>query len=121
MEENLPLVRVRVTLEGERAPLEAKLEIDSGSTGAILFNTPFVKRHQLLATIPQAVPTNVGGVGGGAKTYRLRVFSDGSADAAFDESKVYGFDDRKYAGYFLGEDEYMPLNSMDQQDESDVV
>lgn len=51
---------------------------------------------------------------------RLRVFSDGSADAAFNESKVYGFDDRKYAGYFLGEDEYMPFDSMDEQDEEDI-
>ncbi len=51
---------------------------------------------------------------------RLRVFSDGSADAAFDESKVYGFDDRKYAGYFLGEDEYIPIDSMYEQDEADI-
>ncbi len=49
---------------------------------------------------------------------RLRTFSDGTADAAFDESKVYGFDERKYAGYFLREDEYMPLISMDEQDEA---
>lgn len=51
---------------------------------------------------------------------RLRVFSDGSADAAFDKSKVYGFDDRKFAGYFLAEDEYMPFASMDEQDETDI-
>jgi hypothetical protein len=51
---------------------------------------------------------------------RLRVFLDGSADAAFDESKVYGFDEEKYAGYFLGEDEYMPLDSMNEQDEADI-
>ena len=51
---------------------------------------------------------------------RLRVFSDGSADAAFDESKVYGFDGREYASYFLGEDEYMPLDSMDVQDKADI-
>jgi hypothetical protein len=51
---------------------------------------------------------------------RLRVFSDGSADAAFDKSKVYGFDDRKYAGYFLGEDEYMPFDLIDEQDEADI-
>ena len=51
---------------------------------------------------------------------RLRVFSDGSADAAFEESKVYGFDSREYASYFLGEDEYMPFDSMDEQDESDI-
>jgi len=48
---------------------------------------------------------------------RLRVFSDGSADAAFDEADVYGFDDQNYAGYFLGEDEYTPLASLDAQDE----
>lgn len=45
---------------------------------------------------------------------RLRVFSDGSADAAFEERKLYGFDSREYAGYFLGEDEYVPFNSMDE-------
>jgi hypothetical protein len=51
---------------------------------------------------------------------RLRVFTDGSADAAFDESKVYGFDDRKYADYFLSEDEYMPFASMDEEDEANI-
>ena len=48
---------------------------------------------------------------------RLRVFSDGSADAAFDESSVYGFNDRKYAGYFLGEDEYSPVSELDDEDQ----
>ena len=51
---------------------------------------------------------------------RLRVFSDGSADAAFKEWKVYGFDDRKFASYFLSEDEYMPLDLMDEEDEADI-
>ena len=48
---------------------------------------------------------------------RLRVFSDGSADAAFDESTVYGFNDRKYAGYFLGEDEYSPISELEDEDQ----
>jgi hypothetical protein len=48
------------------------------------------------------------------------VFSDGSADAAFEEAKVFGFDKREYASYFLGEDEYMPFESMDEQDERDI-
>jgi hypothetical protein len=48
---------------------------------------------------------------------RLRVFSDGTADAAFDETDVYGFDDAKYAGYFLGEDEYRPFANLDPEDE----
>ncbi len=51
---------------------------------------------------------------------RLRVFSDGSADATFEESKVYGFATREYAGYFLSEDEYIPLVSMDAQDEAGI-
>jgi len=36
---------------------------------------------------------------------RLRVYSDGSADAAFDEAMVYGFNDRESATNFLCEDE----------------
>jgi len=46
---------------------------------------------------------------------RLRVFSDFTADAAFDESD--GFDDANYAGYFLSEDEYNPLENLDARDE----
>jgi hypothetical protein len=51
---------------------------------------------------------------------RLRVFSDGTADAAFDEEDVYGFDDRKYAGYFLAEEEYTRLHTLDAQDEQNI-
>jgi hypothetical protein len=51
---------------------------------------------------------------------RLRVFSDGTADAAFDEADVYGFDDPKYAGYFLAEDEYTPLSTLDAQDKANI-
>ena len=48
---------------------------------------------------------------------RLRVFSDGTADAAFDEADVYGFQDANYAGYFLAEDEYTPSENLDARDE----
>ena len=51
---------------------------------------------------------------------RLRVFSDGTADAAFDEADVYGFDDPKYAGYFLAEDEFIRFARMDAQDEENI-
>ena len=51
---------------------------------------------------------------------RLRVFSDGTADAAFDESDVYGFDDPKYARYFLGEDEYTPIDNLNPTDEENL-
>jgi hypothetical protein len=51
---------------------------------------------------------------------RLRVFSDGTADAAFDEETVYGFDDRRFAGYFLAEDEYTPFEALDGDDEVSI-
>lgn len=51
---------------------------------------------------------------------RLRLFSDGSADAAFDESDVYGFDDRRFASSFLSEDEYISFKSMDEEDEAEM-
>jgi hypothetical protein len=51
---------------------------------------------------------------------RLRIFTDGSADASFEESKVYGFVCREYASYFLSEDKYMQFDSMDEQDEDDI-
>ena len=51
---------------------------------------------------------------------RLRVFSDGSSDAAFDEFTAYGFDTREYASYFLSSDEYISFNSVDEQDEIDI-
>ena len=51
---------------------------------------------------------------------RLRVFSDGSADAAFEEAKVYGFDNREYASSFLAEDEYMRFDSMDEEDARNI-
>ena len=74
MDEGLPFVRASVTLEG-RAPIEAKFEIDSGSTGALLFNTPFVEKHNVLASVPKTIQTNIGGVGGMAKMRIGRVNS----------------------------------------------
>jgi hypothetical protein len=51
---------------------------------------------------------------------RLRVFSDGSADAAFEPTKIYGFDNREFASYFLSEDEFMPFDTLDEEDEDDI-
>jgi len=51
---------------------------------------------------------------------RLRVFSDGTADAAFEESTVYGFDDERFAGFFLGEDEYTRLEGIDEEDANNI-
>ncbi|MDX6443087.1 MAG: hypothetical protein QOH71_161 [Blastocatellia bacterium] len=72
MDDGLLFVRASITPQG-LAPIEAKCEIDSGSTGAILLNTPFVQRHNLLATVPKVIQTTSGGVGGSAKMLRGRV------------------------------------------------
>jgi hypothetical protein len=48
---------------------------------------------------------------------RLRVFSDGTADACWQEgTTLYGFSSRKFAGYFLAEDEYRPFDHLEDED-----
>jgi hypothetical protein len=51
---------------------------------------------------------------------RLRVFWDGSADATFDGRNVVGFARREYAGFYLAEDEFSPVNALDAEDEADL-
>jgi len=46
---------------------------------------------------------------------RIRVLSDGCADAAFDENTVYGFDSHTCAANFVSEDEYLILESFDDE------
>jgi hypothetical protein len=49
---------------------------------------------------------------------RLRVFDDGTADSTFGpREKLYGFENRDYAGCILSEDEYCPLDAFDADDE----
>jgi hypothetical protein len=48
---------------------------------------------------------------------RLRVFLDGSADACFSESQIYGFANRDSAENFLAEDEYTRFATLDREDE----
>jgi hypothetical protein len=63
LDDSAAFVRAVVTQEG-RPPIGGKFELDSGSTSAILFNTPFVRRQQLLKYVPRKNQINVGGVGG---------------------------------------------------------
>src|SRR5262245_35465149 len=49
---------------------------------------------------------------------RLRVFADGMADACWEDGgTLYGFDEARFAGYFLSEDEYRRIADMDAEDE----
>jgi Aspartyl protease/PDZ domain len=109
IDEGLPFVRASITPEGGD-PLEAKFEIDSGSTGAILLNTPFVKKHNLLASVPKTIQTNVGGVGGTAKTFigriknaRLRRFVIDRPITHFSQATEGDYASSKYDGLIGGE------------------
>jgi hypothetical protein len=73
-EENMPFMTASVAF-ADGKQLEGKFEIDSGSTGAILLNTPFVKKHQLLKSISQSSQTRIGGVGGSAQAFTGRIKS----------------------------------------------
>jgi predicted aspartyl protease len=59
----IPLVLTRITVEG-RAPVEAKLEVDTGADGTLIINSRFVKKQQLLAAMPKAVQDRGRGLGG---------------------------------------------------------
>jgi hypothetical protein len=50
---------------------------------------------------------------------RLRIFDDGTADVFWDDqnSTAYGFDNRTYASYFLGEEEFIRFGDWDADDE----
>jgi Aspartyl protease/PDZ domain len=74
IEENLPFVRARISL-ASRAPIAGKFELDSGSTGATTFNTPFVDRFRLLDSISRTSKTRLGGVGGTAQAFSARLKS----------------------------------------------
>jgi hypothetical protein len=74
MHDGLLFARVSVMPQG-RAPLEANIEIDSGSTGAFMLNTPFVDRNDILTSVPATVRTDIGGVGGAATMLIGRVAS----------------------------------------------
>ena len=108
-EENLPFVQASVAFE-KRAPISGKFEIDSGSTGAVLFNTPFVKKHGLLKSISQLSETRIGGVGGTAQTFLGRVkytalgrFTLENPVARFSQSTRGDYASPKYDGLIGGE------------------
>jgi hypothetical protein len=58
-----PLVKTKLVLEG-RAPIEAKLEVDTGADGTLVFNSPLVKRQKLAEAISKAGQSNNNGAGG---------------------------------------------------------
>ena len=53
-------------------PLAGKFEIDTGSTGSVSLNTPFVRRHGLERAAAESRVTRMGGVGGTAEALIVR-------------------------------------------------
>lgn len=107
-EENTPFVQASVAFAG-RSPIVGKFEIDSRSTGAILFNTPFVRKHQLLKSVSRTSETRIGGVGGTAQAFLGRVknitlgkFALESGIARFSQSTRGDYASAKYDGLIGG-------------------
>ena len=59
----IPFVLTKMVFEG-RAPLEAKLEIDTGGDGTFVIRYPFVKKQRLLDAVPNATKDRGRGAGG---------------------------------------------------------
>lgn len=67
-----PYVRARVVLNG-REPIEGKFEIDTGGTGILNLNTPFVNKHKMLETLTKQAESKLGGAGGAATAVKAHV------------------------------------------------
>ncbi len=109
LEDNLPFIRARIALAG-RPLMGGKFELDSGSTGAITFNTPYVNRNRLLDSISKTSQTRVGGVGGTARAFsgRVKTMSLGSFQlensvARFSRARRGDDASAKYDGLIGGE------------------
>ena len=70
--EKTPYVRGRIVLNG-REPIEGKFEIDTGGTGILNLNTPFVNKHKMLETLANRTQGKMGGAGGSAATVKAHV------------------------------------------------
>lgn len=83
LEDNQLYLRTSITPEG-RAPVEGKLQLDTGSTGSLTLYTKFVNRHRLLETLSQSGKINIGGVGGAGAAVVGRVKSLRLGDAVIE-------------------------------------
>ncbi len=72
MVEKTPFVRGRIGLNG-REPIEGKFEVDTGGTGILNLNTPFVNKHKMLETLTTHAQSRLGGAGGSAEAVKAHV------------------------------------------------
>ena len=70
--EGTPLVRGKLML-ANREPIEGQFEVDTGGDGMLGLNTPFVKTHKLLESLPNQMQSKLGGAGGTSAAIKARV------------------------------------------------
>jgi hypothetical protein len=68
----LPFIRAAVDVDGKRT-IQGKMEIDTGSTGALLLNSPVVRKYRLTTTLSSYLDTKTGGVGGTGTSKIVRI------------------------------------------------
>jgi predicted aspartyl protease len=71
LQDGLPMIQG--TFELANRSFSGIFEIDTGSTGAIQINTPFVRRHGLLSLAKRSKKERLGGVGGTAEAVTTRL------------------------------------------------
>lgn len=70
--EKTPFARARIVLNG-REPIEGKFEVDTGGTGILSLNTPFVSKHKMLETLTTHAESKLGGAGGSSAAVKAHV------------------------------------------------
>ena len=70
--EKTPFARARIMLNG-REPIEGKFEVDTGGTGILNLNNPFVNKHKMLETLSNQAESKMGGAGGSAAAVKAHI------------------------------------------------
>jgi hypothetical protein len=92
-----PLVNTKIILEG-RAPVEARLEVDTGADGTFIINSPLVKKQKLAEAILKTGQSNNNGAGGEQKLLVGRVKAVQLGRLVFDSPPVGLSQDTEGAG-----------------------
>jgi hypothetical protein len=92
-----PLVSTKFILEG-RAPIAARLEVDTGADGTFVINSPLVKKQKLTEAILKTGQSNNNGAGGEQKLVVGRVKAVQLGRLVFDNPPVGLSSDTEGAG-----------------------
>jgi Aspartyl protease len=108
LQDGLPMIAAK--FEFANRTFSGVFEIDTGSTGAMQINTPFVRRHGLLALVKRSRKENLGGVGGTAEAVATRLqsvtfgkFHLANAIGKLSLAKQGDYSSRRYDGLLGGQ------------------